>query len=419
MAPRGLLLAIAAALALAAGAARVFAAPPPGAQPADSCVSCHRDLDGRLSAPTRGMADDIHTQRGLGCAGCHGGDPKIQDESAMDRSRGYRGAPSPGDVPAFCGRCHSDPAFMRRFNPTIGTDQLAQYRTSIHGQRLAKGDDRVARCTSCHGVHPVRAVTDAQSPVYPLNVPQTCARCHAGATYMKPYGIPTNQYAQYRKSVHGVALLDNENRLAPACNNCHGNHGAAPPGFASVANVCAQCHSATQDLFVRSPHKSAFDAAGLAECTECHGQHTIAPTSDALLDTVCADCHDEGSAGLRAAAAIHGSLRGLESQIEAASASLARAEDAGVEVSDAKLAVQDAKTRLILARNTVHTADPPKVATVTRDGLAFAGRASAAGRAALAEVQFRRRGLAVSLGIIVLVAVVLYLRIREIDRTSP
>ena len=45
---------------------------------------------------------------------------------------------------------------------------------------------------------------------------------------------------------------------APTCTTCHGNHGATPPGFASVANVCSTCHVFQAQLFDSSPHKEAF-----------------------------------------------------------------------------------------------------------------------------------------------------------------
>jgi hypothetical protein len=39
--------------------------------------------------------------------------------------------------------------------------------------------------------------------------------------------IPHNQYEKFARSVHGIALLKKHDSGAPACNICHGNHGAA------------------------------------------------------------------------------------------------------------------------------------------------------------------------------------------------
>ena len=105
----------------------------------------------------------------------------------------------------------------------------------IHGQRLAKGDTKVATCASCHAAHGIRAVSDAKSPVFSLNVARTCASCHANVDHMKGYTtdggapLPTDQFAAYQKSVHYEALTKRNDLSAPTCNDCHGNHGAAPP----------------------------------------------------------------------------------------------------------------------------------------------------------------------------------------------
>ena len=57
---------------------------------------------------------DVHSQVGLSCHDCHGGnpDPKLGDDigGAMDpkyKPNPYVGAPKRQDIPDFCGRCHS------------------------------------------------------------------------------------------------------------------------------------------------------------------------------------------------------------------------------------------------------------------------------------------------------------------------
>jgi cytochrome c553 len=97
---------------------------------------------------------------------------------------------------------------MRRFNPQMRVDQFAEYQTSVHGMRNARGDENVATCTSCHSVHDIRRARDPRSPVYPTQIAATCAKCHADAGRMAAYKIPTDQFEKYRKSVHAVALLD-------------------------------------------------------------------------------------------------------------------------------------------------------------------------------------------------------------------
>ncbi|MDR7522265.1 MAG: cytochrome c3 family protein [Armatimonadota bacterium] len=394
------------------------APPPPPAAPADSCTGCHRTLGGRLAAPTQAIADDIHVRRGFSCAACHGGDPQAPGMEAMDPRKGFVGKPGRQRLPALCGRCHADPAFMRRYNPATPTDEVARFLTSVHGQRLVKGDVKVATCTSCHGVHPILAVADSRSPVFPSNVPGTCARCHADARYMQPYGIPITQYAEYQASVHGEALLQRGSKQAPACNDCHGNHGAVPPGVESVANVCAQCHASQRDLFVRSPHRVPFEGMGLAQCTACHGTHKILRPTDEMVGAappaVCAQCHAPGSKGAAAATAIRSALEDLKQALQAATQVVALAEHAGMDMTDAKLPLNDAQTQLILARNLVHSLSLREVQSAATEGVGLARRAADLGLAALDEIAFRRRGLVVALVVIAVLVLGLYLKSRTL-----
>jgi predicted CXXCH cytochrome family protein len=254
--------------------------------------------------------------------------------------------------------------------------------------------------------------------VFASNVPATCARCHADAAYMKPYGIATTQFAEYRASVHGEALLVRGVKQAPACNDCHGNHGAVPPGVSSVANVCAQCHASQRDLFVRSPHKAAYEAMGLAQCTVCHSNHRIVRPSDSMVGAappaLCAQCHAPASKGAGTATAIRSALEDLKAAITDASAVVASAENAGVDMTDAKLPLSDAQTQLILARNLVHSLSLREVQTAAAQGAGLTSRAVSLGRAGLAEIEFRRRGLGLALFVIAILALGLYLKIKTL-----
>jgi len=125
-----------------------FAAPPK-----DTCLTCHAALEGDLAKPAKQFEGDVHHQAGLSCADCHGGDPHDESMDAMSRAKGFRGAPKKIQTPDFCARCHSDAAYMHRFNPQMRVDQLSQYLTSVHGKRLKQGDTKVAACVDCHGVH--------------------------------------------------------------------------------------------------------------------------------------------------------------------------------------------------------------------------------------------------------------------------
>ncbi|MFQ6114987.1 MAG: cytochrome c3 family protein [bacterium] len=393
-------------------------------QKENSCISCHLEIGEELARPVEGMKQDVHAQRGLSCADCHGGDPESgldgDLEAAMDPAKGYLGVPKRTEIPKFCARCHSDPNYMRRFNPRVSTDQFDRYKTSVHGKLLQKGDTKVATCTDCHGVHGIRNARDARSSVYPLNIPNTCGRCHADSEYMKDYGIPTDQIEAYKISVHGKALLEKGDQAAPACNDCHGNHGATPPGAPSIAYICGQCHLNNSELFFNSPHRAAFDELELPECETCHGNHGIQHPTDEMLgigvNSICMDCHEEDSKGYITAIAMRQQIENLKNKIYLADSLVSKAERAGMQVSQAKFQLTDADDALIKARTMIHSLSVSRITEVTGQGIKLAAEASIAGRAALAEIQFRRKGLAISIVFILLLATGLYLKIKEMDR---
>jgi hypothetical protein len=398
----------------------VFSASLSQGQTKNSCLDCHSKLPDPLGVTQEKFSQDIHAQKGLSCVNCHGGDPTSDDpEKAMSRKAGWKGRIDRKQVPELCGSCHSDPAYIRQFNPSLRTDQLSQYKTSVHGKRLAAGDTKVAVCIDCHSVHDLKVPSDARSTVNPLNVANTCARCHADASYMSSYKIPTNQFAQYSRSVHHNALVVRGDLSAPTCTTCHGNHGATPPGVASVVNVCSTCHVFQAQLFDSSPHKEAFASAGLPGCMTCHSNHDIVHPTDEFIGTgegtVCTQCHTEGDAGFAAAGKMKQQLGRLVASIDNADQILGRAERSGMEVSQAKLDLDQAKDALTKARVTIHSFNAAKVEVDIKPGMDAAAKDYDAGKKALAERDYRRVGLGMSLVAIALMMVALRLYLKRIE----
>jgi len=459
---------------------------------ADQCLTCHELLEDNAS---RLFQHDIHRQKGITCAGCHGGDATSDDaEKAMDAKAGFIGVPKGDDItkacatchgnqemmkqlgstlPATqvsdlegsvhgkqgtaasqriaqctschgahgivpktnpkssvyplnltktCAQCHSNASYMRTYNPSLPVDQLDKYRTSVHGIRNSKGDPKAAECASCHGSHNILPAKDVRSKVYPTNVPATCGTCHSNAEYMKQYEIPTDQLKSYSRSVHGVALLRKNDVGAPACNSCHGNHGAAPPGVESISKVCGTCHALNADLFSTSPHKKAFDELMLPECETCHGNHDIVAATDKLLGTapeaVCSRCHAENDKpeGFRVAGVMRSLIDSLESSEEQVTALVADAEQKGMEVGDAKFKLRDVRQARLEARTKVHSFSEPVFREVIHRGDSVAAIVGTEAKEAIDEYYFRRMGLGVSTLIISALALSLFLFIRRTEK---
>jgi predicted CXXCH cytochrome family protein len=243
------------------------------------------------------------------------------------------------------------------------------------------------------------------------------------AGYKLPDGspLPTRQLADYQTSVHYHALTKGNDLSAPTCNDCHGNHGAVPPGVGAIANVCGSCHTVFAEKFATSAHKQIFDKG----CVECHSNHAVLkPTDDMLGVTghgVCASCHsaaDKTDKGAAAAVAMRGDIERLKSGIDQTGALISRVKNAGIEVSDQQLALREASTKLTLARTEMHAFSPDTVAPIIAEGLTIVKSTDEAGQRGVGELRFRRRGLFISLGAILIVVVGLALKVRQIDRRS-
>lgn len=429
--------------------------PTPAASPVGSlapvdtntCATCHAAIDDTQHAITDKWQASVHGQAGIACADCHGGDPRSDQVTvAMSPANGFRGVPDRLATVGVCGTCHADVDRMRQYQ--IPTDQYAKYRTSVHGERLLTANDtRVAICTDCHGVHDIKKASDPTAKVYPLNIPALCASCHADAKLMEPYGIPTDQYAIYEKSIHGQQLLVKSDLRAPTCASCHGAHDAQPPTSANVVNVCGKCHTATQALYEQSRH-AALDVG--PKCWTCHGTHDVALPDESRFfhpkapEIDCTTCHNPGDKTLKLnadqfvldkdrrcdtchhpdsviyaqAEGIFTTLTRANSAYEGAQTKIDEAAAEGMIVTDAEVQLTESRTSLIRARAAAHTTKLTEVATLADAATAKADEARQFAEARLAESLFRRGAMIVVLALILVNVFALFILRRGLDHSS-
>lgn len=254
--------------------------------PNETCLGCHADPtltkteDGKeisLSVAAETLGKSVHGS--LSCTDCHAGIVEV---------------PHPEEVPsAQCASCHED----------VG----AQYAKSIHGLSQAMGASAAARCADCHGAHDIRSVRDFDSPVFKLNLPRTCARCHSNPGLTSEYRMRFPDAAEhYMESIHGRALLKLGLVVAPSCNDCHGVHDirrsvdwSSPIHHRNIAKTCGKCHLGVEQIYEQSVHGKLL-AAGSGKgpvCTDCHTAHEIEPPVNghfkATSDRRCGRCHED------------------------------------------------------------------------------------------------------------------------------
>jgi predicted CXXCH cytochrome family protein len=262
----------------------------------EGCLACHSDPDLSLELPggvrrslavaPSDLAGSVHA--GLRCTDCHAGMTELPHPPRAPRSEaeyraGFREA---------CRSCHFE-NYQRSFD-------------SVHQRLLARGDVHAPSCVECHGGH---AVARAGTPRSAIS--RTCATCHKGIS------------DAYVGSVHGRALLQDENADVPVCTDCHRAHDIDDPRqeawLLKTPQLCGKCHTdaAVMSRYglstnVLQSYLSDFHGMtaslsrgnGRAEtrvtalCVDCHGVHDIrkvddpgSPVLKANLVKTCRKCH--------------------------------------------------------------------------------------------------------------------------------
>jgi nitrate/TMAO reductase-like tetraheme cytochrome c subunit len=168
------------------------------------CLSCHGDSTLSMTLPSGEtlslyVAQDdldhsVHSTIGIECEACHNNiseypHPKINFQNKRELSLSYY---------QTCEKCHST--------------NYEKTQDSMHAQAAEAGNLSAPVCTDCHGAHNVRPPDEPRSLIS-----TTCEKCHAEI-------VDT-----YRQSVHGAALMENENPDVPVCTTCHGVHNIQDP----------------------------------------------------------------------------------------------------------------------------------------------------------------------------------------------
>jgi len=249
------------------------------------CLACHEDkgLTAKRGAKTvslyvdaKKFASSVHGS--LSCTFCHAS---------------LEGKDLPHETPVAkvnCGTCHSSEA--------------EQHAKSLHGKAVARGDVLAPRCVNCHGNHDILPAKDRRSPVYPLNVPITCGKCHREGTPVQTQR-PIEEHnilENYSESIHGEGLLRKGLIVAPNCASCHTPHSILPhtdPNSSiarrNIAKTCTQCHATIEQVHRKVIRGELWEkeANVLPACVDCHQPHKVRKVfyTQGMADADCLRCH--------------------------------------------------------------------------------------------------------------------------------
>ncbi|MBI3109994.1 MAG: hypothetical protein HYZ01_00335 [Ignavibacteriales bacterium] len=252
------------------------------------CMRCHANLSIRSSADGRSLAVQSDTlahskHQKISCSQCHAG---------VNASR-HRPCETIAQK-VDCSSCHAE----------VGQ----QYQGSMHGKLIANNDPNGPTCKECHGTHEVKGRTDSSSPIFALNIPRLCGKCHQEGkkAAMRYTGSEHEIVNHYTESIHGKGLLKSGLTVTATCSDCHPAHNVRPisdPASSvnpeNVPVTCGRCHHGIQEQFVQSIHSTLKHKTDkkLPVCNDCHSAHTIRRTDIAgfKLDimTKCGQCHEK------------------------------------------------------------------------------------------------------------------------------
>jgi hypothetical protein len=137
------------------------------------CGRCHTGIYEEYSESIHGRAVDLGVEEAPVCTDCHGEHTiaKVTDPQSKVYSK---------NIPVTCSECHDNIEIVAEYK--LAAKRYATYLDSYHGVANKLGVPYVANCATCHGIHNIRPAEDPKSTINKQNLPQTCGKCHPGAT---------------------------------------------------------------------------------------------------------------------------------------------------------------------------------------------------------------------------------------------
>ncbi len=240
------------------------------------------------------------------CLGCHD-NAEMQDASGHSVAVDGKTFNKSIHGTMKCNDCHQNikeyphPAQVAKVDcKGCHADEAQGLAGSVHA------DSKEHPCTSCHGsAHSIFPKADSRSAVYPLNIPNTCGKCHSNQGMAQKHGL-ASVYPKYMDSIHGFALSKEGLLVAANCQSCHGSHHilsrkdpASPTNRVNIPKTCGSCHAKINDDYMGGSHGKQMAAGNVKApvCTDCHTAHEILhPTESAFRmqsTPICGSCHKD------------------------------------------------------------------------------------------------------------------------------
>lgn len=269
-----------------------------------ACLSCHAEATNPVSLPNgeqlflqinvTDFANSVHDRNEVTCVQCHkditGFPHPIKTAKSVHEYQ--------LQVDASCVECHEEQANLSK--------------DSLHGILLSQGDQNAPTCSNCHDPHRQPYIEEWGK----VEHSQVCGNCHSEI------------FDEYAASVHGEAMIKDNNQDVPGCIDCHGVHEMPDVGTSEFRNssvyMCSNCHinpdimgkyglsTDVLDTYVADFHGTTVtifektepgQMTNKAVCYDCHGIHNILSVNDpnkglAVKENMlvaCQACHPDAT----------------------------------------------------------------------------------------------------------------------------
>lgn len=164
----------------------------------DTCGTCHDQVAGQYKSSVHGKALAAGVAEVPACSDCHG-------EHNIQRISSTQSPVHSSHIRETCASCHADTRLARKFN--LPSDRLVSFDQSFHGLAFKAGNQTVANCASCHGIHNILPSSDKASMTHPTKLQLTCgqANCHPGTS--KRFAIGRVHWVEGRNEPLPVRLV--------------------------------------------------------------------------------------------------------------------------------------------------------------------------------------------------------------------
>lgn len=140
----------------------------------ETCGQCHREIADEYEQSIHWIRAKQGVREAPVCNDCHN-EHSIHAVNTLDKKEEIRKLQQ-----KTCMVCHEDPRISERYN--LDGLEAIQYQDSYHGLAVMRGDKDAAMCVDCHGVHKILPKGSPESSVNPVNITNTCKKCHAEAS---------------------------------------------------------------------------------------------------------------------------------------------------------------------------------------------------------------------------------------------